>query len=176
VKLRLLAFAGAAVLALAACGGESDGTFDFEGFPFTFSYPADFEETEEISDASQSVGSSPEATVGIGLDDQNGIVVQRYPLRVEVTEQNIPRLKPEVDNIVRQLDPQAGQTELTEVDGRPAVVADGLAVASIEGGLSDITFIFEGDQEYLLNCQSTPDNREAVKEACDMAMDTLEFE
>jgi hypothetical protein len=169
-----LALAAIAALAVAACGGESDGTFDYEGFPFTFSYPEDFEETEDI-ETSQKAGAPAEQTAGIGIDEDNAIVVQRYTVMIEVTEQNLPRVKPEVDALVRQFDPQAGPSEITEVAGLPALAAQ-IAVPSLDDGLSDFTFIFDGDQEYLINCQSTPDHREEVDEACAQALETLSFE
>ena len=43
MRLLLSVALSAIALALVACGSESDGTFDHEGFPFTFEYPADFD-------------------------------------------------------------------------------------------------------------------------------------
>jgi hypothetical protein len=164
-----------AALTVAACGGESDGTFDHEDFPFTFSYPGDFEETDDV-EASQSVGASAEASTGIGLTENDGILVSSYQLGVEVTERNIERAQREFDGLVRQLDPEAGPSEITEIAGLPSLTYDDVAVSSVEGGVSDLTFIFEGDQEYLINCQSTPDHRDEIAEACDQALESLSFE
>ena len=44
---------------------------------------------------------------------------------------------------------------------------------SIEDGESRFTVLFDGDQEYLINCQSTPEHRDEVDEACDEALATL---
>jgi hypothetical protein len=35
--------------------------------------------------------------------------------------------------------------------------------------------MFDGDQEYQLNCQSTPGERDAVDAACDQAIATLKL-
>ena len=33
--------------------------------------------------------------------------------------------------------------------------------------------VFDGDKEYFINCQSVPDGREELDEACDRAIETL---
>ena len=34
--------------------------------------------------------------------------------------------------------------------------------------------VFDGDKEYFINCQSVPDGREELDEACERAIETLE--
>lgn len=47
-----------------------------------------------------------------------------------------------------------------------------MALSVPEEGESRLVALFEGDQEYLLNCQSTPDEREQVDEACEQMLET----
>jgi hypothetical protein len=164
-----------AALTFAACGGESDGTFDHDGFPFTFSYPEDFEETEDV-EISQQLGAESEDTVAIGLEEHDLITVERFVLRVEISERNLDLAKREIDGLFEQLGPDAPSTTKTEIAGFPALTASGVPVSSVEGASSDVSILFDGDQEYVINCQSTPDHRDEVTEACEMALETLSFE
>ena len=62
----------------------------------------------------------------------------------------------------------------TKVGGLIAFQYDDLAVTPPVDGESDLTFVFDGDVQYQLNCQSTPTHRDRMDEACDLAVDTLE--
>jgi hypothetical protein len=44
-----------------------------------------------------------------------------------------------------------------------------------EDGRSTIVVTFDGDTEYFLNCQSVPDGREELDEACEQAIETLQL-
>jgi hypothetical protein len=167
---------GLAALAMLACGGESDGTFDFEDFPFTFSYPDGFEEIDDI-DIDEQLGADSDNTVAVGIDEHDLITVERYTLQIAVDEQNLRLAKHEIDALFAKLDDSGDVvTTQTEIAGFPALTATEIPVSSIEGAASDITIIFDGDQEYVINCQSTPDHRDEVDEACDQALETLSFE
>ena len=175
MKAAVPALSALAALAVAACGGESDGTFDRDGFPFTFSYPEGFEETDDV-DIAQPVGAQAVENVAIGIGDHDLIVVQRFNLQVEITRSNLPAAKREFDALLRQIDPQASATRAGQVAGVPALTASGVSISSVEDGLSDFTFLLDGDQEYVINCQSTPEHRTEIAEACDQAIDTLSFD
>jgi hypothetical protein len=169
-----LALATAALL-LPGCGGESDGTFDHEGFPFTFAYPESFEEIDDV-EVDQQLGAASDDTVAVGLDDHDLITVERYTLQVAVDEAKLGLAKREIDGLLAQINPDAGKTTATEIAGLPALAAGDIPVSSIDGATSDISIIFDGNQEYVINCQSTPDHSDEVAEACDQALETLSFE
>lgn len=99
-----------AALAFAACADEDDGganaTFEREGFPFTFEYPASFELAEDVTLA-QTLGGESDEAVALGSDDDNGIVVERFTLNVEVDESNLDQAKQEFDQLFQQVDPSA---------------------------------------------------------------------
>lgn len=162
-----------AVLA-SGCGngdGESDGIFEEESFPFTFEYPDGWTESDEVT-INQSLGSEAEAVAGIGLDRSNALVIERFTLNFPVHEANLDRVKAEFDVLVEEIDPQRSFKE-TQVAGLPALRADDLDIRSIEDGKSTIVVVFEGDQEYFLNCQSTPSKRSDVEQACQLAIETF---
>jgi hypothetical protein len=170
----------AMVLALSAlalgCGDDeesADGTFDVDGFPFTFSYPADFEETEDPTVAQQ-LGGEANESAAVGLDDDNGILVQTFTLKASVDRSNLQDVKAEITALIEQADPDTS-SRTDEVAGLPAVVVEDVDVPSIDQGESRLVFLFDGDQEYQLNCQWTPDGREAVGTACDQAVETLKL-
>ena len=172
MRAAVLAVAAGLSLGLAACGNESDQVFDRDGFPFTFEYPEGFEETDDVEIA-QPVGAQAVENAAVGLDDHDLIALQRFTLQLEVSESNLDAVSREVDALLRQVDPQAKPAEPGELAGFPTLSVDGVTISSVEGALSDITFLFEGNQEYVINCQSTPDHREEITEACGLAVETL---
>jgi hypothetical protein len=164
-------------LVLAACGGGDDDsgggeeTFDREEFPFTFSYPEGFEVTEDVT-VDQALGSQADETLAVGLDQDNILLVQSFTLNIPIDESNLDLAKQEIDALAQQVAPGAESQE-TEVAGLPAVELEGIEVPTVEDGESKLTAIFDGEQEYFLNCQSTPEQREEIEEACDLALETF---
>jgi hypothetical protein len=171
--LSALALAACA-LALAACGGSGDSgpkTFQEDGFAFTFEYPNSWVPSDKATVADQ-LGASADKTIGIGLDDDDGIILQSYTLNTEITASNLDLAKKELDGLMSQVDPSAtGQTGDTA--GFPSITYDAVAIPTPTDGESRLVALFQGDQEYLINCQSTPDHRDEVNAACDQALSTL---
>jgi hypothetical protein len=158
---------------LAACGGDDGAaTFEEEGFPFTFEYPGDFEVTEDIS-FDQSLGGSSDEDVSLSLDEDNGIILQRFTLELEVDESNLRLAKREFDALFSQGGVEASPGQTGETAGFPSLEYESIALTVPEDGESRMVILFEGDQEYLLNCQSTPDEREEVDAACEQMLETL---
>ncbi len=160
-------------LLLAACGDSGGGTFDESEFPFTFEYPDGFQVAEDVT-LSQELGAAAEATGGVGMDDDNVIIVQLFTLKIAIDESNLDLARREITDLISQID-QSPSLKDSKVGGLPAFTAEDVEVPSLEGGVSDLTFIFDRDQEYLINCQSTPDHRDEVEQACDEALSTFEL-
>jgi hypothetical protein len=159
-------------LALGACGGGGDGRFEADGFAITFEYPDDFEESDDVT-ISEQRGSRAEESRAVGLDEDNGIIVQRYALERSINQDNLNLAKAEFDALVEALSPDAAKGKATEIAGLPALRYPNVPVRTIEDGRSRLIVLFDGRTEYLINCQSTPDKRAEVEEACDMALNTL---
>jgi len=169
----LLLMAVLAALALVACGGEEDTRFEAKGFGITFDYPEGFDESDDVT-INEQQGSEAKESRAVGLDEDNGIIVQRYSLQEKITKDNLDLAKAEFDALVAGLSPDAAKGVTTEVAGLPALRYDAVPVGSVEKGQSKLIVVFDGATEYLINCQSTPEKRSEINEACDQAVDTLE--
>jgi hypothetical protein len=98
--------------------------------------------------------------------------VTRYALGVEVTRKNIAEAQTETDALIQQVEPNASSKRL-QVGGLPAIEYE-IDVPSVEDARSRLVFVFDGEDEYLINCQWKPDKREEIQDACQVALDTLE--
>jgi hypothetical protein len=170
-RRRWAALALVALVLAAGCGSDDPETFDEEGFAITFEYPGDFERTTDV-DTERGVGTA-EATVALAKSEDNAIFVQRYGLERAVTPEDAAAVKEELDGVLSRL---AGR----EISGRRIEVGGPLAfryeverLREPEDGRSTIVAVFDGDKEYFINCQSVPDGREELEEACARAIETL---
>jgi hypothetical protein len=171
--IRFLLLAVAAASAFGACGGEEDRRFEADGFAITFEYPEGFEESDDVT-INQQQGSQSEESLAVGLDRDNGIIVQRYKLKRSIDRSTLDLAKEEFDALVTGLSPDAAQGQTAEIAGFPALRYSEVPVRSVERGQSRLVVLFDGRTEYLINCQSTPEKRREINEACDLAVDTLE--
>ncbi len=162
-------------VALVACGDDSGGggTFDESAFPFTFEYPDGFGVIEDVTIAQQ-LGAAADATGGVGIDDDNAVIVQTFTLNTTIDESNLDLARREIEGLLAQIG-GAPRLEGSKVGGLPALAAEDVTVPELEDGTSDLTFVFNGDEEYLINCQSTPEDRSEVDEACGLSLDTFEL-
>jgi hypothetical protein len=163
---------------IVGCGGDDDdsepATFAGDAFPFTFEYPDEFEFTEDVS-AEQQLGGSDDAAdeaVAIAMDEDNGLIIERHTLNAEVSPADMGLVKREFDGLIQQLDPDADGEE-GNLAGFPSLTYAAVPVPGLNDGESRLIVLFEGDEEYIINCQSTPDGREEIEQACDRAVDTL---
>ena len=170
--LRLLPLLACLLLVPVACGSDEPEMFDEEGFGITFEYPGDFERTTDI-DVDRGVGEATES-VALATSEDNAIFVQRYELDRTVTPDDAEAVKAELDRVLGEL---AG----TEISGKRVDAGGPLAfryeivkLQTPENGRSTIVAVFDGDVEYFINCQSVPDGREELDEACERAIETLE--
>lgn len=166
----------AMVAVVAACGGESDQssgdrTFSDEKFAITFTYPRDFRKGN-VTDVAEQVG-EPMARATIGLDADNLISLSKYELNAAVTSANLSEALSELDGVVARLAKRPVSGTLTEVGGLSAVRYDGIALDDPEGRESRFLFVFDQEIEYQLNCQSTPEKRARMNQACDQMVATL---
>ena len=111
----------------------------------------------------------------MAIDKDNLIVVQRYgPLNFAVTERNLRRVKSEVDRVFSQAAAEPASSEPVDVGGFPALEFDEIELMRPPDGVSRIVVLFDQRTEYVINCQSTPEHRDEIEEACEVALDSLE--
>ena len=153
-------------------GASDEETFSHEEFAITFKYPGNFEQGR-VSEVAESAGGEPEAQTALAIDEANAIFLAKYDVNAEVTKENIDSFVPQVDQVVQQLTgtPASGRT--VEVAGLPAIRYDDLDLRTPPQGQSRLVFVFDGNIEYLVNCQSTPEEREAVTRGCDRVLTTM---
>ncbi|MFL5869663.1 MAG: hypothetical protein ACJ75R_01165 [Solirubrobacterales bacterium] len=178
-KIRLMvgcaavAAAGVGVLGCGDSGSDSSGpaTFTNDAYPFTFEYPSSFALSNDVT-LNQNLGAQTEDNLALALDNSNGILLQKANLNVTVTKANLEAAKRQFDVLVARIDPGASG-KATEIGGFPALEYGAIPVSSVPDGQSVITFLFQGQTEYVVNCQSTPDHRSEIDAACDQALGTL---
>ncbi len=96
-----------------------------------------------------------------------------YTLNTEVDQGNLGLAKQEFDGLIQQVDADAAPAGEGGLAGFPSLTYDAGTLTTPEDGESRLVVPFEGDQEYVINCQSTPADRDEIEEACDLAVDTL---
>jgi hypothetical protein len=172
VRFRWLpALLACAIVLPAACGSSDPKMFDEEGFAITFEYPGDFERTTDVN-AERAV-EKPEASVALALSEDNAIFVQRYDLDRAVTANDARAVKQELDSVLGRLAGTEVSGERIDAGGLLAFRYEIDELQEPENGRSTIVAVFDGDTEYFINCQSVPDGREELDEACERAIETL---
>ena len=171
----LAGLALSAALAVAGCGGgggSGDKTFDNENIGITFKYSPRFHPITEI-DFGHTAGAKAAAQSGVALDKVNALIVSRYDLNVNIDKDNLSKFKGEVDNVISRLAGHRVSGQQVEYGGFPGYeyVID---VKTPPQGQSRMAVLFDQATEYLINCQSTPTDRDEIEEGCRKALDTLE--
>ena len=163
-----------AVVLIAGCGGSDDEVerFEEDGYRISFEYPGDLERTDDV-ELSETSGQA-EDTLALGLSEDSAIFIQRYRLQQEVTAENAESAKREIDAVLTRLSGSEVEGEPIEVGDLPAYRYELERLETPEDGRSTIVVVLDGDTEYFLNCQSVPDEREELQEACEQMIDTLE--
>jgi hypothetical protein len=163
-----------AVLALGGCGSSDDEVerFDEEGYRITFEYPGELDRTDDV-ELSETAGQAQD-TLALGLSDESAIFVQRYRLRQEVSGQNADAARRELDAVLSRLSGTEVEGEPIEVGDLPSFRYELDRLDTPEDGRSTIIVILDGRNEYFLNCQSVPDERDELEQACDQMIETLE--
>jgi hypothetical protein len=160
-------------------GGSDDQSFTTPTYPFSFDYPDGWTVSRG---ANFNYGSSDSAvrSVSVALKaplDQ--VTITQYKLR-KTLPPGTNGYQPEVDRIVRRLtreaDGDASDAKVVEYGGIPGyqyvVEYPGTGNITLQNRL---TFLFQGKKEFQINCQSSPENREALNKGCDQILGSLKF-
>lgn len=166
-----------ATLAIAGCG-ESEKNFATPTYPFTFDYPSGWKLTRN---AAFTYGSgSGERSLSIALKEPyDQVTITQYKLR-KTLPPGVNGNQREVDRIVARLTRQANGTasdaQVVKFGGIPGFQYV-VEYTSPEGKelRNTLTFLFKGDDEFQINCQSTPENREDLEQGCEQVLGTLKF-
>jgi hypothetical protein len=121
-----------------------------------------------------SLGGKPDAAEVLYLDHDNGIIVGRYLLTRTVAEEDVPRFVRRFDQMVSEMLGVRPRGAPLTVGGFPGASYDLLALPGLRSGQTRLIVLLDGDTQYFINCQSTPERRAAVTAACDQALATLQ--
>ncbi|MBJ7346988.1 MAG: hypothetical protein JHC87_00285 [Thermoleophilaceae bacterium] len=173
----LLTTIGVAVIAAALSGCGGPATFSTPTYPFSFEYPSGW--TTSRNAAFVYGAGSGERSVAVAYKAPNDqVVVTQYKLQKTLPKGIVANQK-EVDRIVSKLTKQAGGTasdaRVVKYGGLPGYQ---YIIEYQQGGVplrNTLTFLFGGDDEFQINCQSSEKNREEIQKGCDQVLSTLKF-
>jgi hypothetical protein len=160
--------------ALTACGSGDDGPkrFSARGYGITFTYPGSFERAKSVSVGTRA-GERSAGSEAVALDQDNGIFISRYRLRVSVNRSNIDDIKPEADRVIGRIVGRQVSGRARRFAGLPAFDYGLLPVTKPKNGRSRVVLVFSGRTEYEISCQSAPDKLAEVQAACRQVLRTL---
>lgn len=177
VRTILAAAIAGAVVAAAGCGGGKK-EFTTPTYPFSFSYPSGWTLTRN---AAFNFGSgSGERSLSIALKQPNDqVTITQYKLR-KTLPAGVNGNQREVDRIVARLTAQAKGTasdsKTVSYGGIPGYEYVVEYPAPDKTVLRNkLVFLFKGKDEFQVNCQSSPKNRDELEKGCKQVLDTLKF-
>lgn len=177
---RITATLLAAVIVAAAsgCGGSGNQSFSAAGYPFTFNFPSSWTLTRGAG--SDDSGGSALRTVTVALKqpfDQASI--SQYRLKKKLPS-GVNGYQPEVDRVVKRLTREAGgsagDAKVVKYGGLPGYQ---YVLSYSSGGQklqNQLTFLFQGENEFLIGCQSSPDKRNEMSDGCEQILESIEFD
>jgi hypothetical protein len=177
--VRTLAAALVAGAILSGCGGGGSQSFTTPTYPFSFDYPAGW---TLARGANFSYGSADQALRSVSAalkEPYDQVTITQYKLK-KTLPAGVNGYQPEVDRIVARLTKQAGgsagDAKVVKYGGQPGyqyiVEYPGPDKISLQNKL---TFLFKGQFEFQINCQSSTKNRSELNKGCDQILDSLEF-
>lgn len=180
--LRRTAVAVLAALALtiaSGCGGGGDQTFNDPDYPFSFEYPSGWTLTQSAASNDEATSQQRGAVTVALKEPYDQVVLTEFKLKKKLPAKT-NGYRPEVDRIVARLTKQAGgdasDGKVVKYGGLPGYQY----VVSYKSGNTQLkntlTFLFRGQSEFQIGCQSAPDQREELSKGCDQILDSLEFE
>lgn len=172
-SIAVLAAALAAVLSGCGSGGSQD--FSAKGVPFSFSFPAGW--TISRTPASSGEAGAALQSVTAALEEPyDQVTTSLYKLKKSIPEGE-RAYQPEVDRIVGRLTREAGgsasaakEIEFGGLPGYQYTLKYAVDKVKLENRM---TFLFDGNQQYLIGCQSAPEKREELAEGCDQILDSF---
>jgi hypothetical protein len=171
-KTVAIAFGVAALaLGLSACAGSGGGRYEETGLNITFKIPGGFHIAHDIR-VTKSAGANAVDEAGVALDTNNLIIVQRYNLNTAINAENLSKYKGDVDRVIGSLAGKKVSGHQVEYGGLPGYEYV-IHVANPAKGESRMAVLFDGNVEYLVNCQSTPDKRDKIEKGCRTVLDSI---
>ncbi len=152
----------------------TSAVFSDPRFGFTFRYPKDWRTGDFRYDADQTAGARPTASMAVGMDQNNSVLLTRYDLSKAVTTQELPGQLVELNGVITKFAGRPYVGEPTQIGGLPAVRYQAFQLQDDAAKRSSrVVFLFDDTAEYELNCQSTPEGRDKMDPGCEQILTTL---
>jgi hypothetical protein len=129
-----------------------------------------------------SAGAAPgDATIDLTVspDDESFVRLQRFHLLINVSQDRLPDVKPQLARSLRQTAARVGGRVTQPLSEMPTAGFPGyLARLSVtttrdRPGEEDVYIFFDETNEYTLACESTTETRNEVQAACELARSTF---
>lgn len=166
------------VAVFAGCGGADEMTFATPTYPFSFSYPADWKLTRNA--AFNYGAGAGEKSVSVSLKDPyDQVTITQYKLK-KTLPNGVNGNRQELDRVVAKLTAEAKGTasegEAVKYGGVPGYKYF-VEYSSPDGTQlrNQLVFLFDGDDEFQVNCQSTEKNRKDLDAGCETVLGSLKF-
>jgi hypothetical protein len=138
-----------------------------------FAYPDDWRLLSSVATNGATIN------LVVSPDRESFIRLQRFAILLNVTEDRLPSLKPQIAALLRHTAEDVGGTVTAplareETAGLPGFVGS-LRITTSRGNVAQeqLYVFFDETNEYTLACASTPSTREAVSAACALARETF---
>lgn len=176
----LLAVVAAGVIAYVVFDDDepaaTPGTFANESYPFAFEYPPEWSLNEDPSFAFGSGSATSSVAVQLAAPE-NQVVISEYTLtRTLGPDENAPKdeIQGVVDELEDQTDGRAGRLKAVRFGGAPGYEYNlRFRVGDSQRLVSRIVYLFKGQRQIEVNCQSNRDGRAQIDAGCEEVLDTL---
>ncbi len=159
------------------CGGSGDQSFSADGYPFSFSFPSAWTLTRAAG--TDDSGGAALRTVTVALKQPyDQVSISQYRLKKKLPT-GANGYQPEVDRVVKRLTREAGgkagdakEVMYGDLRGYQYVVSYSSGGQKLQ---NQLTFLFQGENEFLIGCQSSPDKRNELSDGCKQILESLDF-
>jgi hypothetical protein len=168
-----------AAYAVSGCGATGSASFNDEAYPFSFDYPGTWTLSRNVS-SDDDIAAQQRKSVSVALKEPyDQVTLTEFKLKKKLPKGE-NGFRPEVDrivgNVVKGAKGKAGKAKVVKYGDAPGYQY----VITYPGGegvtlQSQLTFLFRGQYEYLINCQSSPENRDELQDGCDQILDSVQF-
>ncbi len=176
----VLALVLAIVAVRALTGGSTEGASHFSGHGISFRYPVEW---HDLGPASFEVNSGDVRwSESFGVEPgSNGTIVTEYALKKDVSSVSDAALQAELDRLFTSTVSQAGGELIeplapTTINGMPGYR---VSFTSTTGGVdltTDMVLVFQGLQQWNIQCQYVAADRQDVLPGCQQIWDTFTIE
>lgn len=166
-------------LLLSGCGATStNSSFGNDDYPFSFDYPSSWTLTRGTSSKARQRGTAMHGVVVALKAPLDQATITQYWLKKSIPDGE-QVFQPEIDRVVNRLATEAGgkrsdaeQVHFGGADGLQYTISYKAGGQQLENLL---TFLFKGEDEFQIACQSSAKMRKELNEGCRTILESLKL-